>query len=248
MIDILAFSPHPDDAEIGCGGTLALAVQQGKQVAIVDLTAGESGTCGTPALRAQEKSRATQLLGVSKRVQLRLPDSAVGSDSAHQQPIINILRQLRPHVVLAPFHEADRHPDHAAAGKLVREACFLAGVAKVGKGKPHRPAWLYHYMLHQPFTPSFVVDVSAVWAQKWAAILAYESQFGAGEAAEKTTAISQPHFLRFLEARAVYYGGLVGTAYGEAYYAAGPIGLDRLPMGNEGEENGRFAPAYKPYL
>lgn len=213
----------------------------GKQVAIVDLMAGEMGTRGTPALRAEERAAATKLLGVQQRFQLNLPDSAIGRDPDHQQTIIQVIRQLRPRIVLAPNSDPGRHPDHAATGKLVRDACFLAGVAKVGTGIPYRPAWLYHYMLHQPFDPAFIVDVSGVWAQKWASIHAYESQFGAAQQQGPATAINQPHFLRFIEARAIYYGGLIGATYGEPFWAAGPVSQPSLP-GLDTE------PQYKPYL
>jgi bacillithiol biosynthesis deacetylase BshB1 len=146
---------------------------------------------------------------------------------AHRLPIIQLIRDMRPRLVLAPYGE-DRHPDHGAASKLVRDACFLAGVSKIGTGQPHRPERLYYYMIHHPFAPSFVVEISSVWDRKMAAITAYQSQFqpdGSG----LETAISRPHFLRFLEARAIWAGAMVGAAYGEAFFLPGPLPLGELP-------------------
>lgn len=226
-VDILAFAPHPDDAELGCGGSLILAASQGLRVAVADLSAGEKSSRGTLADRDREKQQAAQLLGLSARFCLGLPDTDIGADPAHRTPLIELIRALRPRLVLAPYWD-DRHPDHAAAGQLVRQACFLAGVGRVALGQPHRPEWLYFYMLHQPFEPSFVVDVSAVWERKMAAVRAYASQFQAARA-EATTALSRPDFRRFLEARAIYFGAMIGAAYGEAFYLPGPAPLHHLP-------------------
>jgi bacillithiol biosynthesis deacetylase BshB1 len=191
-LDILAFAPHPDDAELGCGGSLILAAGQGLRVAVADLSAGEKSSRGTPEERDREKQKAAELLGLSGRFCLGLPDTEIGLDPAQRTPLIHLIRELRPRLVLAPYWE-DRHPDHAAAGHLIRQACFLAGVGRVGSGQPHRPEWLYFYMLHQPFEPSFVVDVSTVWERKMAALLAYPSQFQAG-GDEPMTALSRPDF------------------------------------------------------
>lgn len=227
-IELLAVGAHPDDVEVGCGGVLALSAAAGIVVGIADLSRGELSTRGTPTLRAQEARHAAELLGVTARVTLDLPDGAIGTDPRHREAVVDALRTMRPRTVLAPYPYEDRHPDHAAAGRLVREACFLAGVGRWGTGSPHRPTQLYHYMLHHPFAPTFVVDVTPVWEQRTNALAAYASQFG-GSAGERRTAIDGPDFLDLLAARATVHGGLVGVARGEAYHCAGPVGLTGLP-------------------
>jgi bacillithiol biosynthesis deacetylase BshB1 len=228
MTDVLAIGAHPDDVEVGCGGVLALCTRDGLGVAIADLTAGELGTRGTPALREEEARRAADVLGVPTRVGLGLPDGGVGTDPEHRDAVVGLLRDLRPRLVLAPYHLDDRHPDHAAAGRLVREACFLAGVAKWGDGEPHRPARLHHYMLHSVFEPTYVVDVTAVWEQRTAAVAAFESQFSVG-GGERRTAIDGGGFLELLAARALVFGAMIGAGRGEPFHCVGPVGLDRLP-------------------
>ncbi|MCP4544103.1 MAG: bacillithiol biosynthesis deacetylase BshB1 [Chloroflexi bacterium] len=235
-LDILAFAPHPDDAELGCAGSLILAADQGLRVAIADLTEGERASRGTPEKRAREKERAADLLGLCERFSLGLPDTKIGTDPAQRLPVIQLIRETRPRVVLAPYG-IDRHPDHVAANKLVRDACFFAGVKNVGMGCSHRPERVYQYMIHHPFSPNFVIDVSLVWERRMAAVMAYASQFHSGLAVHDKcstengpdTVISQPSFLRFVEARAIYYGAMVGAAYGEPFYMPGPVPLREFP-------------------
>ena len=242
-LDILAFAPHPDDAELGCGGSLILAAQQGLKVAVADMSAGEKSSRGTPNQRRQETEQATRILGLTARFSLDLPDTQIGTDVAHRDPVIQLIRETRPHLVLAPYWE-DRHPDHAAAGNLIRQACFLAGAGKVGTDTPHRPQQLYHYMIHQPFTPSFVIDVSPVWALKMTAIEAYASQFGSSGPGV-STAISQPAFKQVIEAKAIWLGAMIGATYGEAFYAPGPVPLRQFPGLNVAPPDA--LPPYKIY-
>ncbi len=240
-VDILAFSPHPDDAEMGCGGSLILAADRGLKVTIADLTAGERSTQGTLELRRSEKERASEMLGLWKRFSVGLPDSEIGADPAHRLPIIQLIRDARPRVVLAPY-SLDRHPDHEAASRLVKEACFLAGVSKVGTGQPHRPEKLYYYMIHRPFEPSLVVDISAVWERKMAAVTAYQSQIKP-EAGKPSTAISSSTFLRFIEAQAIVFGAMIGVQYGEAFFLPGPVALTELPgLSNVPRQQGELPP------
>lgn len=226
-LDILVFSPHPDDAELGCGGSLLLAADQRLRVGIADLSAGEMSSRGSLEVRRQEKEAAARLLGLTGRWLVGLPDGGIGSDPAQRLPLIQLIREVRPRLVLAPYCQ-DRHPDHAAAGKLVQAACFFAGVRKVGTGEPHRPERLYFYMIHHPFTPSFVVDISTVWDRKMAALAAYKSQFEA-DGSGLETAISRSDFLRMIEARAIYFGAMIGAAYAEPFYFPGPVPLPELP-------------------
>lgn len=226
-VDLLAVAAHPDDAEVGCGGALVRAADAGLRVAVADLTRGELSTSGDVERRARERDAASDLLGLSRRLSLGLPDGRLGSEPSHRDAVVELLRQTRPRVVLAPPVE-DRHPDHAAAGRLVREACFYAGVAKLGSGAPHRPDRLYHYALHHPLEPTFVLDVTAVWERRMAAVLAYESQFGAGDG-DPDTPLRGGSFVDFLVARAAFYGSLVGVARGEPFASRGPLRLDALP-------------------
>ena len=227
-VDVLAVAAHPDDAEVGCGGVLALCARDGASTAIADLTSGELSTKGTPEMREREAGEAAQALGVGTRVAVGLPDGSVGVGADQRDLVVELIRRLRPRIVLAPYPVDDRHPDHAAAGRLVREASFFAGVEKRATGEPHRPDRIYHYMLHHIFEPTFVVDVSPVWEQRLAAIAAYRSQFGHAFS-EQRTAIGGTSFLEFLAARAAVHGAMIGVPRGEAYYCVGPLGVHRLP-------------------
>lgn len=245
-LDILAFAPHPDDAELGCGGALILSAEQGLSVGVADLSGGEGASRGNPALRKQEIEAASAILKLKTRLSLGLPDTRLDLNPLKNRlALLEVIRRYRPRIVLAPFWR-DRHPDHAATGRLVRAAAFYAGVGSVGEGAPHRPEQVFYYMLHQPFKPGFILDISKVWQAKVAAIQAYHSQFQAVEPGPQT-ALTQPSFWRFMEARAIYYGGLVGAAYGEAYYSPGPIGLTQFPgLGQDTPAPGHL-PTYKPY-
>jgi len=227
-LDILAIAAHPDDAELGCGGSLLLAARKGLSVGIADLSAAEMSTRGTVASRQAEASNAAHILGIIDRRNLGLPDSKIGENSSHSLSVlIQLIRETRPRLVLAPYWE-DRHPDHEATGRLVKEACFFAGVAKVGEGEPYRPTRLFFYMLSYPFTPAFVLDISEVWEQKMEAIKAYQTQFQSSEDGIRT-AISEPGFLKLMEARAIWFGAMIGAAYGEPYYMPGPVPVVEFP-------------------
>ncbi len=225
-IDLLAFSPHPDDAEIGCGGLLLLAARQGLSTAIVDLSEGEKATLGTPAVRRREKMAAGEMLGLTARRGLELPDTQIGLDPNHEIDVVACLRELRPRMVLAPNFE-DRHPDHEAAARLIKRAAFFSGVASVGTGAPHRIERMLHYCVHSPFTPSLVFDVSSVWPEYTKAVEAYESQFcQLGEKDDEATPLSNGDFLKTLEARGRHYGAMINTEFGEPYYSSSPLSLD----------------------
>src|SRR5215510_8845365 len=227
-LDILAVAAHPDDAELGCGGSLLLAARKGLSVAIADLSAGEMSSRGTIASRQAEANNAARILGLNERRNLGLPDSKIGENSSRSLSVlIQLIREARPRIVLAPYWE-DRHPDHEATGRLVKEACFFAGVAKVGDGEPYRPTRLFFYMLSYPFTPAFVLDISDVWERKLEAIKAYHTQFESSEKGIRT-AISEPGFLKLMEARAIWFGSMIGVAYGEPYYMPGPVPMAELP-------------------
>ncbi len=228
-IDILAFSPHPDDAEIGCSGALILAARAGQRTGIVDVTDGERATRGTPETRSLERAEASRRLGLATRLSLGLPDTLVAVDEDALGRVVEVLRTLRPRLVLLPYPE-DRHPDHGATTELVRRAVFLAGVGKAFEGAVHRVGALVHYMIHGPFTPSLVIDVSSVWAERCHVLDAYGSQFymrqDSGDAAE--TALSHPSFMQALDARAIHYGAMIGVVRGEPYWQPGPVPVHTL--------------------
>lgn len=226
MVDALIFGPHPDDIEI-CAGGLALVLRgRGYSVGGIDLTAGESGTRGTPDQRSEEARAGAELLGLQFRECLGLPDGAIQNDLASRDLVIDAIRRHRPSLVVAPI-PVDHHPDHSRAGLLVKEARFLAGCARIGPaGDPWRPGRVLFYPSREIAEPSLVVDVSAVWESKMRAVRAHRSQLHDPDSDEPLTAISAPGFLAMVEARARHFGSLVGVEFGEAYSVDGPLAVD----------------------
>lgn len=236
--DVLAVAAHPDDVELFAGGTICSLTASGKSVAIVDMTRGELGTRGTPEKRAQESERAAQIMGVTQRTNLNIPDGNIENSRSNQIKLIQMVRRFRPHIALISSPTC-RHPDHAAACELSVSSFFYAGLEKIetefeGEAQlPWRPQHVLHYMQNVPFTPTIVVDVSNVWDQRMKALLAYESQFHNPDykqsTAESETYISNPDFLASVEARARTFGYPVGAKFGEPFlYRNGPIGTKDL--------------------
>ena len=227
-VDVLAVGAHPDDDELGCGATLALLARAGRRVAILHLTGGEAGTRGTPEQRRREAAAAAALLGASALELADFGDGGLRAGAAEEDALIEILRRLRPELVLGPA-PADRHPDHGRAHRLLADACFYAGLARRGGGAPHRPAALFSYMQHDPFPPSFVVDVSATWPLKMAALDAYESQIHAPTGApgrdEPPTKVASREFRLAVEGRARHYGNLIGAEFGEPFASRLPLAV-----------------------
>lgn len=226
-IDILAFSPHPDDAELGCGGLLLVARKQGLKTAIVDLSEGECSTRGTPATRQAEKQEAAHRLGLTIREGIGLPDAGIGQAQEHELKVVEVLRQLRPRLVLAPYFE-DRHPDHEAAARLIKRSLFFANVKKVGSGQPHRVERLLYYMIHQPFQPSLIFDISLVWEEYQEVLKAYQSQFFEQSTAtdQTKTALSDGSFFQQLQHRAAYFGSMIRAHQGEPYFSTEPLAFN----------------------
>lgn len=224
-VDLLAFGPHPDDVELCAGGWLVRAAVSGQRCVIVDLTRGEAGTHGTPEQRAQEAAAAAVVLGLVARENLALPDGALTVSEAMEEPIVAAIRRWRPRIVLGPCLE-DRHPDHLAAAQLVQRAYYGATIGRRAGGRlpPHRAdAWVQYFGHLEP-TPSFVVDVSDVWARRMDAVRCYASQLRpAGEAA---TNISSPDFERRMETRFAYWGARIGARYGEPFRMDRCVPLD----------------------
>ncbi len=227
-LDILAIGAHPDDVEISCGGTLALAVRQGFTVGVLDLTRGELGTNGTPEERALEAAEAAKILGIGTRKNAGLPDGGVNAgDPEHVRRVVEIFRSLRPAILFSHF-PMDRHPDHMEASALVDRAWYLAGLRQfAAAGTPHRAEGRYHYASRIGFTPTFVVDITPVWEEKTKAILAHRTQVDRG-ATSRVTPLNDPEFLARIEARARHYGGQIGARYGEPFHTTEPIGFREL--------------------
>lgn len=221
-IDVLAFGAHPDDVELGCGGTLIESRKRGRSVGLVALTRGEAGTRGSAGERAAEFEAACAVLGCSHREMLDLPDGSLAVDDLSRRAVVRVLRALRPRIVLLPYWE-DRHPDHGNASRIVQEAAFLAGLRRLETGQePHRPAELLYYMASWEFEPSFVVDVSSSMEEKKAAIRCYASQVWTGPGTEgaargEGTFISSRGFWDLILARAAHYGRLIGREFGEPF-------------------------------
>lgn len=235
-IDILAFGAHPDDTELGCSGTLASLVKQGKKVAVADLTRGEMGSRGTADIRLQEAQKAAEIIGLSDRVNLGLPDTQLENTRNFQLPIIEVVRRYRPHICILPA-PADRHPDHGNAASLLIDAIYISGLVKIetkdSSGKLqdiHRPAHVLHYMQDRPFEPDFIYDITDTLQIKEKAIKAFTTQFNVSDPGdEPETYISDPSFFDALQARAVHFGHLAGFEYGEAFkYASMPFPVQNL--------------------
>jgi bacillithiol biosynthesis deacetylase BshB1 len=216
-VDILAIGAHPDDVDMICGGTLAKLVAGGRSVAIVDLTRGEMGTRGSPDIRAREAQAAARVLGASERVTLDLGDGRLENSAENRRQVIEVIRHFRPTLILTHYWE-DLHADHAAAGSLVRSVMYPVGFAKYpAQGEPYRPNEVLFFMAHTPFEPSFIVDIDGFHERKLEAVRCFASQFYREGSDEPPTGIAQPDFLTRLEARARYFGGLIGRSFGEPF-------------------------------
>jgi bacillithiol biosynthesis deacetylase BshB1 len=232
-LDILVLAAHPDDAELTCSGTIALHTAMGKKVGIVDFTQGEMGTRGTPELRLEEARKSAQILGLAVRDNLGLADMFFQNDREHQMALICKIRQYRPDIVLANAI-SDRHPDHGRGAKLAIDACFMSGLRKIeteleGQAQEAwRPQQVFHYIQSNYIQPDFVVDVSAHWDKKVAAIQAFESQFFNPSSQEPQTFISSENFIKFIDARGREFGQSIGVTYGEGFTLNKQMGVRSL--------------------
>jgi bacillithiol biosynthesis deacetylase BshB1 len=214
--DVLAIAAHRDDVEQTCGGTLLRMASRGLRTSILDLTQGEAGTRGSAEDRAREAVDAAQLLGVSWRQALDLPDGAIENSLGNRLKIVRVLRLLRPRVVILPYWQA-RHPDHAITATLGYEACFLSGLAKVDTGSaPHRPFKIVYASLYADVRPSFIVDIAPFMEQRHLAVMAYRSQY-ANQAAGSGIFVAEEEIRERTFAEARHYGLLAGVRYGEPF-------------------------------
>lgn len=225
MVDLLVLAPHPDDAEINCGATIARQVRLGASVAIVDATRGELGSRGTPAIRAEEAAAAAAVLGVATRENLGLPDGHLrGDDTDQRAAVVDCLRRLRPAVVLA-MHGRARHPDHIALAGLVGgaiKAAALHGLRTASGAPAHAGMRLWWYESELRLDPDLLVPAEAVdWQRKLAAIRCYRSQLHAPDAAAPATTIAAPGFVDDIDLRGRSWGRQCGADFAEAF-AVGP--------------------------
>lgn len=229
-VDILAIGAHPDDVELGCGGTIAKMISEGKTVAIIDLTKGELSTRGTDKTRKQEAADAAKILGISARENLEMKDGFLQNTEEYQMRIVKMIRKYQPEIVLTNATD-DRHPDHGKAAKLVSDACFLSGLKKIetgldGKNQEFwRPKHVFHFIQWKEMEPDFVIDISDFMEKKIEACMAYKTQFYNPESKEPVTPIATKDFLESLTYRAQNLGRLSGCTYAEGFTAEKMIAL-----------------------
>lgn len=238
-VDVLAVCAHPDDAELGCAGLLLRCQAAGARVGVVDLTGGELGSRGNAALRAEERARATAVLGLDVRLDLGLPDGFLERTVEYRTRLVEVIRSERPRMLVGPYWE-DHHPDHVATSLLMKDAWWFAGVAKHPGGAPaHRPETMLFSLSRYAARPSLIVDVSGQFATKARAVACYASQLhrappadaapgGSGGArdgadGEPETYLSRSDFLAAWEGRHRYYGRMIGAEFGEAYLTRNPV-------------------------
>jgi bacillithiol biosynthesis deacetylase BshB1 len=217
-LDVLAIAAHPDDVELTCGGTLLKMAQRGYKTGILDLTAGEMGTRGTPEIRAKEAAKAATLLAVKWRGTLGVPDSDVQPSRQHKLRLAAVIRELRPKTVILPYWEA-RHPDHYHASTLGYEACFLAGLKQLPlQGEAYRPFKILYSISFADVRPTFIVDITAQFKQRHKAILSYGSQFLPPKTEKKSKVrLAIDRLEADMNQLARHYGQMIGVDYGEPF-------------------------------
>jgi bacillithiol biosynthesis deacetylase BshB1 len=225
MIDLLAIAAHPDDVEQTCGGTMLKMADAGYSTGIVDLTAGDMGTRGTPEIRVEESQEAARLLKVSHRENLYFPDARLENSMAGRMTLAHRIRELRPRTVILPYWQG-RHPDHYRASEIGYEACFLAGLKKIDQyTEPHRPYKIIYASVYANVTPSFVVDITPYFDRRMESLLAYRSQYG--KTTEGETLFPDELEIRDrLASTARFYGNLIGVKYGEPYVVKETMRVD----------------------
>ncbi|MFT4805860.1 MAG: bacillithiol biosynthesis deacetylase BshB1 [Psychroserpens sp.] len=232
-LDILVFGAHPDDIELGCGGTVAKEIANGKKVGLIDLTRGELGTRGTAKTRDQEANDASKILGVTVRENLGFADGFFINDKEHQLKVIEMVRKYQPEIVLCNAID-DRHIDHGKGSKLVSDACFLSGLLKIetdldGKAQDKwRPKQVYHYIQWKNLEPDLAVDISGYIDIKMASVAAYKTQFYDPNSKEPQTPITSKNFTDSIKYRARDLGRLIGVDYAEGFTVERHVAVDSL--------------------
>jgi len=228
-LDLLVFGPHPDDLEIGAGGTIARHAAQGQQVGLCDLTGGEMGSNGSVEQRLEEAEAARRALGAIWRENLRWPDRRFGKDPAHLEEAIAFIRRHRPRVVALPYW-SDRHPDHEIASQVLTEAVFNAGLRRYpSEGDAWKVQWVCYYFINDAAAPSFVVDVAAHYGAKRKALDCHASQFTPPAASGAVaTRLNTPVFRQMIESRDSQFGALAGVTWAEGFVVREPVVRDGL--------------------
>lgn len=234
-LDLLVIAVHPDDAELGCSGTILKSIAAGKSVGIVDLTQGELGTRGTPQTRREEAEEASRLMGISVRENLKMRDGFFQNNEENQLKIIEVIRKYQPEIIISNAL-SDRHPDHGRASTLVNDAVFLSGLRKIetlfqGKTQePHRPRLLLQFIQDHYIKPDIVVDISDFWERKIEVIQAFKTQFYHPEhrVDEPQTYISRPEFLQVIESRAIEFGKDIQSRYAEGFTCRRQLGVNEV--------------------
>lgn len=239
-LDTLIFAAHPDDAELGMGGTIAKMTSENLKVGIIDLTKGEMGTRGTVETRQTEAFKAASILKLTVRENLHVKDGEISDTKDNLMKIIISIRKYRPRFIFAPYFN-DRHPDHVALSALVKKAYFFTGLAKIKTfekdtaQEAFRPSRLFYYMQTYAFDPNYIVDISGTFETKMKSVNAYSSQFYNPESKEPETFISQPRFFGYIEARARVYGFQIGKDFGEPFFCEEALPFDIVSALTEAE-------------
>lgn len=222
QVDVLVFGPHADDIELGLAGTIARHAAEGLRIGLCDLTRAELSSNGTPEERLAEARAAAEVLGAAWRENLDWPDGGIDGHPDQIRSAVDLIRRSRPRTIAIPYW-MDRHPDHTAASEVLRRAIFDSGLRRVETAAPHwRPEWVCHYFINDGATPSFVIDVSAYYEKKRAALACYRSQFAAdGDAV--STRLNTPTFRQLIESRDAQFGALAGVAFAEGVIVREPI-------------------------
>lgn len=225
-VDLLAIAAHPDDVEQTCGGSLIKMAETGYRTGVLDLTAGDMGTRGTPEQRLIEADLAGKQMLLSWRGNMHFPDARLQNDLSARMTLAMKIRELKPRVVIIPYWQA-RHPDHYRAGELSYEACFLAGLKKLDEyTEPHRPQKVIYSSIYANVTPSFVVDISAQFERRMAALLSYRSQYGDRQQEGADLFPQEREIRERLGAVARFYGNLIGARYGEPFVVKETMRVD----------------------
>ena len=222
-IDLLVFGPHPDDIEIGLGGTVARHAAAGHRVGLCDLTAGELSSNGTPEQRAVEAAEAARVLGAAWRENLGWPDGGIAATPPLVRSAVDIIRRHRPRTLAIPYWD-DRHPDHVAASHVLRTAAFTSGLRRYATGAdPWRPDWICYYFINDGAAASFVVDVSEQYQIKLDALACYRSQFAPAGDSAISTRLTATIFRQLIESRDAQFGALAGVAFAEGIVVREPV-------------------------
>ena len=225
-VDVMAFGAHPDDIELGCGGTLIKLVDLGHSVVLVDMVQGEMGTRGTVETRRAEAAAAAKIIGAVARENLKLEDGNIRADEEAKRRVVEVVRKHRPRLVFIPYYK-DRHPDHYHASQVAYEGIFLAGLAQYEPGQEsYRPLRVLYYMGWYEFEPTFIVDISAQFDQKMDAIYAFSTQFKPGDSFYEQTRLTSRQYNWALVHRMAYYGSLIGKQYGEGFLIRGRMEVE----------------------